>query len=586
MAAGAGKRTTRHGRAWGRVAAIPASVAAVVLAAAAAPAYDLDADGNVHVRLRAYSLVSMSMQDYQVQSDPPIRVGQVVQQRNFVYPEVDVQLTPFLQRWLGGSFFDEVSLRAAAWGFYDGYIDYGAAGFADRVRQSRIHFMPDGEPFPHGAFQTKGKSVVQALEGRGRARNARDIYGARIRANEAYVNLVKGPLFLRIGRQAISWGESDTIALLDANNPFDTTILPGLFIDIDEARIPLWTLRATYQLFGDAGLFSSGFVDAYIVPGVLDATVSPLQMASVSPFSAPPAAPPPNVTEIFQLLPPTDWSSTRWGVRFQTVIARDFTTSLWFYKTFQTVPVPLFAGVSQVGHGIVTTMNQRLTNVAGIATTFFFAPISAIVRSEIEVFNGEPAFRYATNIAPALAGEQARMDKINIIRGELGIDRNVFITALNPNNSFTWISALVFEANPNFTKYKVYRASGLLKPSAIARQEAGGPPAGTVTAGCDGRNEDRGCDFVKNSAFSAFVQSHMETTYLYGKLTPGITAIVSTYGSMAIIPQVAYRVTDSFILDAKYINIHTFGSDNTGFNGLGVFRDRDEVWLRATYQLN
>src|SRR5205823_46652 len=48
------------------------------------------------------------------------------------------------------------------------------------------------------------------------------------RINEAYVNVARGRLFLRLGRQAISWGESDTIALLDQSNPFNLTLgLPG-----------------------------------------------------------------------------------------------------------------------------------------------------------------------------------------------------------------------------------------------------------------------------------------------------------------------------------------------------------------------
>ena len=70
------------------------------------------------------------------------------------------------------------------------------------------------------------------------------------RFNEMYFNFTKGPLFVRIGRQAISWGESDTVALLDANNPFNQTLaIPGVFQDVDEARIPLFTLRTTYNLF-------------------------------------------------------------------------------------------------------------------------------------------------------------------------------------------------------------------------------------------------------------------------------------------------------------------------------------------------
>src|SRR5206468_196389 len=69
------------------------------------------------------------------------------------------------------------------------------------------------------------------------------------RINEAYVNVARGRLFLRLGRQAISWGESDTIALLDQSNPFNLTLgLPGVFQDIDEARIPLWTVRGTWSL--------------------------------------------------------------------------------------------------------------------------------------------------------------------------------------------------------------------------------------------------------------------------------------------------------------------------------------------------
>ena len=56
---------------------------------------------------------------------------------------------------------------------------------------------------------------------------------------------------------------------------------------------------------------------------------------------------------------------------------------------------------------------------------------------------------------------------------------------------------------------------------------------------------------------------------------------------MAWMPEVTYRVTDWFILNTKYVNIHTFGSINNGFGpSVGGARDRDQIWLRATYQLN
>lgn len=59
-------------------------------------------------------------------------------------------------------------------------------------------------------------------------------------------------LSLRFGRQFISWGETDGLRLLDVINPADSTfsppVAPNLF-DLDETRIPIWALRATYTVF-------------------------------------------------------------------------------------------------------------------------------------------------------------------------------------------------------------------------------------------------------------------------------------------------------------------------------------------------
>jgi len=58
-------------------------------------------------------------------------------------------------------------------------------------------------------------------------------------------------LSLRLGRQFISWGESDGVRLLDVINPQDLTFsppaAPNLF-SLDETRIPLWGLKALYTV--------------------------------------------------------------------------------------------------------------------------------------------------------------------------------------------------------------------------------------------------------------------------------------------------------------------------------------------------
>jgi hypothetical protein len=563
------------------------ALVAVVAAAGRASALYLDEDQNFSLRLRAYSQLSVAMQDSQKYVTSPEKfTGQMMQNRTFANPELDAKFNSFLPNgWL-----DDLSGRLALWAFYDGLYDYGPDQYAASAADIKFH---EG---PNGAYQTKGDSREQAIAGNGLARNVRDIYAHRYRVNEAYVNISKGPLFLRIGRQAISWGEADTIGLLDANNPFDTTIVPGVFLDLDESRIPLWTARATYELFSDLGPFSSGLLDTYIVPGMIDTTISPLQMQTGSPFSAPPPAPGPGV-EVFQRRPGMRFGNSRWGVRLQSVIARDYTTSVWFYKTFPTEPISLNLGISPNTGRLVTSVEAPLINVAGVASSFFSDFLNSIVRAEVEVFNNTPGFRVDTNISAGLSAECnapgavknsktcGHYDKINLIRGELGIDRNIFISALNPSSSFIWVTAFVFTANPDETKFKDYRSSGILKPSALIRAGKGGAPAGAITTGCNGQPGP--CDFVNQGVFDFFFQSHIESNWAHGKVPAGITAVMNNRGALAIFPDVAYRVSDAFILSARYINIHTFGSENNGFAaGLGLFRDRDEVWLRATYQLN
>src|SRR5436853_397864 len=105
-------------------------------------------------------------------------------------------------------------------------------------------------------------------------KNARHIYGKRNRINELYLNYKSGPLTLRVGRQSISWGESDDIVFMDRLNAFDLTLgAPGFFQDLDEARIPFWALRATYKLIDHWSFLSSVFGEAFVVPGVIDTTV-------------------------------------------------------------------------------------------------------------------------------------------------------------------------------------------------------------------------------------------------------------------------------------------------------------------------
>jgi hypothetical protein len=558
----------------------------IATCATAAHAIRFGQNDAVELRGRIYSQFTVATEQSQIYTQPSIDPGNLKQWRNFYNPELEVDFRK-LTGWRG--FFDQLSGRLAIWGFYDGIYDFGP----ERYRQV---LAKEKQPGVESAFYSHGYSYEQALDNTGARRDGREYYGRRTRVNEAYLNLAKGPFFMRIGRQAISWGEADTIGLLDANNPFDILLTPGVQIDLDESRIPLWTVRSTYALFDHWGPLSSGFIDAYWVPGWLDTNVGYLPIASASPYAQPPPLQPAGI-QVFDKQPRYELGNSRYGFKLQAVINRDYNASLWFYRTFQTVPVPVLAGISDGGKYITTVLNHGLTNVIGGAMSWYSPTIDSVVRSELELFNDEPAFLAYKGIGAVVdsgfaPGVRGQYDVVNVLRGELGIDKNFFLPMINPSASFLAIVDLVFMANLDENSERDYR-SPLIKPSAVKRQVKGGTLAGQVTPKwCDDQDIDvppelRQCDFINQEPFDAFLQTTIRSDFAGGIWQPGVTAIATLQGALMFAPSVLYRWSDSLLFDVKYINTHTFGSGNSGYTqGVGLLRDGDQIWFRATYQLN
>jgi hypothetical protein len=381
-------------------------VAAVLGCGATSEAYYLDSGRNFDVRLRAYSQLGIMTQDSATAGcvpvkllngtvlpidprtcPPPYSAGDLGQNRNFYNPELDAKLTDYtggLAEVPGLKYIapEELKFRFAWWGFYDGLYDYLAPEWPAHLRNPNNRFAP--AQFGITRFsQTSNINRSYVFEDQNK--NPRNIYGSRNRINELYLDYTKGPVFVRVGRQAISWGESDTIALLDVQNPFDLTLgAPGFFQDVDEARIPLWTLRTTVKLVDNWKFISSGFVDAYVVPGIIDTTVpiNPITYG-VSPFN--PDVPNPQGslfigptkdqvvnqdpslhTVVVDHLPDNTWANTRWGARLQGLLFRDYTVQGWFFRTFNQQPVPLLS--SQPGFGLASGKKTTLVDDRGFRT--------------------------------------------------------------------------------------------------------------------------------------------------------------------------------------------------------------------------
>lgn len=577
--------------------------------------------------MRAYSEAAVAAEKSEPQTRPVRSPFQLIEHRNFFNPEFDAKLTrhqPFS--------LDDVSFRLALWGFYDGIYDYGTGQY-ERAIDSLKGRLSQGHTTTAPITRTD-----QLIDPRKQYEYQPDPvlggYGdVPFRVNEAYLNFVKGPLFVRVGRQAISWGESDTIALLDANNPFNQTLaIPGVFQDIDEARIPLWTLRTTYNLFDVWGPLSSGFAEAYLVPGSIDTTVSQLPLPKASPYSPPQDDPqslinglvPPSIQGpivnkalggiqigLYDHLPSRSMGNSRYGLRLGSIIARDYTTSVWFYRTFATQPVPRFLPldlsrapiVNTKGKGptqLITELSHGLENVFGAGTSFFSEKLDGIVRSEVEYFLDEPAFIPNVNIpfeaelrAPGLKKLLAALGQkvspgldhgiiphADFLRFELGFDRFFFFRPLNPYNSFTWVTAYVGQWNlsETFTSDD-FRFGGQQKATDTGTRV--GANTGGLTLKTISKLHTVATDFVDLYPYESFIQTHLQTDYMHGRLTPSITAIVGLDGVYAFPMGVTYRYTDSLLFDFRYVLLG--GNFNFPF---GFFRDRSQLSARVTFLLS
>ena len=617
--------------------ALAAAALLLALASRRTDAFFLDDAHDFELRARAYTEAALATEHSEPQTTPGRAPLQLISHRTFVSPELEGKLAPYLP---GG--LDDVSFRLALWGFYDGIYDYGTGQY-DRARQALKARFTEGRTDTAPVTRTdelrdtRKIYTYQPDPVLGHDNDPGEVADLPFRINEAYVNVARGRLFLRLGRQAISWGESDTIALLDQSNPFNLTLgLPGVFQDIDEARIPLWTVRGTWSLFHDWGRLSSGFVDAYLVPGSIDATVSQMPIPTASPYS-PPESDPQQFVDTFTAfipaavrnglikaalgglqfvqydhLPARTMGNSRYGARVGAIVDRDYTTSLWFYRTIAQTPVPRFlpldlsraplvAGAR--GHGpsqIITETVHGLTTVFGGSVSFYSAPVNGIIRGEVEYFLDEPAFIPSANIpferlprSPALrrflalagvrlapgpiAGEVPHAD---FLRWELGYDRFFFLRRLNPTNSFTFVTALVgsWNLSETFTRddFRSYGqrepADGGLRPGANVKDLKGIPDLPklhTVPS-----------DFVDLKPVESFIQSTLQTDYLHGRLTPRVTAIINLRGTYAFPLGLTYRYSDALLFDLRYVLLAG------GFFQTGLFRDRDQVSARVTWQLS
>src|SRR5581483_1511048 len=464
-------------------------------------------------------------------------------------------------------------------GEYDGVWDYGPDVFSERQVRT---------------------SAGDRLDTRQRLRH-------RHRLFEAYVDYTKGPLFIRLGRQNLSWGETDVFRLLDQINPLDASF-GGFLVALDERRVPLDMLRTVYGL-GSQGSFSEVDLEGYVA---LDNKVS-----EAVPSGSPWATPNPPGIRGFVKKPARNFTDARGGGRIIGVLG-DFTLSVAHYYTYLDAPTlrvvtpttaPLAKGETRatadpinLGEFEAAVKDERTSRflvdhfhanqwfpkvqISGATVSFSVPKLSAVVRSEFAYFYAEPFYLNSAPdqiLGPALTGKitpgyrqvgtdpvsgkpllryKSDIDRSDVIRWSLGMDINRYIRFLNPSQSFI-ISGQVFGSH-------ILSFNG--KP--LAKAVSGfGFAHFSVPVRDPHRNSQA---FANLDPYQIINTLSISTSYRSGVVSPALVFLYDWQGAWLVQPGITF-VRDPFRLTVQYSYL------DGQFNGIGFLRDRDNIILQLEF---
>src|SRR5262245_32598988 len=387
------------------------AILASLVGTGTALALSIDDRGDMRLGMRAYTAVRIGSERIGNDDNPlnwPVSgAGHVRQNRYFLQLSWDHDLTQAVSTSWGllapfrlihpSSLKYTLEYRFEAEGIYDWGPDEYKNQFAVQER-----FRGD---FPNvnlpGVANTTNKLDPRYIKERvdRLRRNAR----VRNRLFLAYLDFEKGPLFLRLGRQVLAWGETDVFRLLDNINPLDDSF-GGFFIALDERRVPIVMARGSWQL-GSWGPFEDAYVEGFAAQGNKVATNPGIPAGS--PWS-PGGIARPNQA-IRTVVDTPDPTQVRGGARL-VFTAKDITFNIANYYTYLDIPGTQFRLPGQVqlpgetvpsntarfGNEILAFQRFPRVSITGGSMTFPITSLYTIVRSELAYFRGEPMSRSGT----------------------------------------------------------------------------------------------------------------------------------------------------------------------------------------------
>lgn len=502
---------------------------AVFVSAGASSAFFIDKGKTFDLSGKLQTQVSVRTEDSQGFTSPEVSSGDLVQHRNLLYIEANHDLKNL-------SLPGGVNLKYHLLGrvLYEGIYDYGPSQFQDLPNEN---WDKDIDDF--------NKTV--------------DLW-------EGYADISRGPLFVRLGKQNLSWGETDVFRLLDNINPLDNTF-GGIFEDLDDRRIPLNMARATYN-FGSVGFVSSFAVEGFWAPGSIEATVAPIAPPGTA-YALP--IPPISVNSIPGVVsfnerlhePDEDMANSRWGVRVQGVLGDNFTFSLAHYKSYLDDPSARFVADRQFDPvtgdpgEVALEFSYEDVAITGASMNYYEENTNMVIRSEIAFLEDVPVFIPEIN-TPAPSFGPGGLPTFNTgtlpvkdqLRFAFALDKDIWIRSLNRLSQFN----CTFQYTLQYTMDHDDRM----------RLPIPDPATGAFSIK------------AKEIEQSYTLVLMNQGGWMNGNLLPQFICAFDPRGAWLLMPQVEYKF-DPFRLKLNYSAI-------TGtFAGFGVFQDRDQVSLELTW---
>jgi hypothetical protein len=228
---------------------------------------------------------------------------------------------------------------------------------------------------------------------------------------QAYVDYRRGNLWLRLGKQAIAWGEAVALRVLDTVNPLDLS--QSIFFDraaeeFDSIRIPQWFLRADYTIPNPT--IPDLTAEFLLNPGAVVPTLLPAQG---SPYNVVPSVA--KITEKVNQGEPTiggRLTGTAADVQFSVnFITKPNDDAVGVFKSLSLLPTPPFAQIGLDG-------KHPRVYIAGGSMNYVWQQAGAVLRAETTVTPNAPFARGAA---------ASRIVERPVWKSVLAVDRPTYV---------------------------------------------------------------------------------------------------------------------------------------------------------------